>query len=420
MMEECAKLLYKAGSAHMITRIIIRNLLYKPLGTVLSVLLLLLGVGIISLLMLLRKQAEDKFNNDLKDIDLVVGAKGSPLQLVLSAVYHVDAPTGNILRSDVEKFIHDPFIEQAIPLAYGDSYKAFRIVGTDSNYLLKYNAFFKEGRIFRTTLEAVVGSHVASVTKLKTGDRFLGTHGLGIAGQVHQDFQYLVVGILAETNTVLDNLLLTNIETVWKIHEHHDEGNEKQDLHNKELGSIPENEITALLIKFRSPMGIMTLPRIINETTQMQSASPVLEISRMFSLLGVGVTALNAIAFSIMLISGLSVFVSLYNRLQDRKYELALARSLGSSRTRLFFMILSEGLILTIGGFALGIMFSRLGLFLLNKFSINYYHFTTNGIGMIKEEGWLFIASIAIGILASFIPALMAFRLNISKTLANE
>ncbi|HVU94700.1 MAG TPA: FtsX-like permease family protein [Puia sp.] len=411
----------------MIFKIIFRNLLYKPLGTVLSILLLMFGVGIISMLLTLYKQAEDKFDNDLKDIDLVIGAKGSPLQLVLSAVYHIDAPTGNILRSDAEKIIHNPLIKQAIPLAYGDSYKTYPIIGTDSAFLKLYGGVLQQGNLFTKTLEAVVGSNVAASTALKENDTFFGTHGMGAKGHVHKEFQYKVVGILKPTNTVLDNLVLTNVATVWAIHNHHhhDEGKEdKDDDDEKKAGSgdtvKPENELTAFLIKFRSPMGLMMIPRIINETTNMQAASPVLEINRLFDLLGVGIKTMQAVAFAIMLISGLSVFISLYGRLQERKYELALARSMGSSRLRLFAMVLAEGITLSLAGFLAGILLSRFGLLLLDKFAAGKFHIDLRKQGLSKEEGWLFLVTLGIGLAAALIPAVKAFRLNISKTLAND
>jgi putative ABC transport system permease protein len=406
----------------MILKIIIRNLLFKPAGTLLSIVLLMFGVGIISLLLNVYHQAEDKFSNDLKDIDLVVGAKGSPLQLVLSAVYHVDAPTGNILRADAERIVHDPLVEQAIPLAYGDSYKTFPIVGSDPDYLKLYGAVFREGHVFTTALEAVLGSQVAAASGLRPGDTFLGTHGMGEKGHVHKEFQYKVAGILQPSNTVLDNMVVTDVATVWKIHHHHhspDEEKEEGGIHQADT-TKPEDELTALLLKFRSPMALLTIPRIINETTHMQAASPVLEINRLFNLLGIGITTMEWIAYAIMLLSGLSVFISLYSRLQERKYELALARSMGSSRLLLFGMILSEGLFLSLTGFLAGILLGRIALLILGTYAGGNFHMSFYGNGFSKEEWLLLLATLGIGLLASVIPAVKAFGLNISKTLADD
>lgn len=382
-------------------KLIIRNILYKPLSTVLSWILLLFGVAIISLLLVIQQQLEQKFKNDLQDVDLVIGAKGSPLQLVLSAIYHVDAPTGNISEKEVNKIIHNPMIRQTIPLAYGDNYKGFTILGTDSTYIK--NAHFAKGRLFHQSMEAVLGSNVAA--NMDIDSTFIGTHGQGVHGHQHKGHYYKVVGILQPTGTVIDNLVITDIATIREIHEHKDDDDDEQ-----------EGQITAVLVKFRSPMGLMILPRMINETTNMQAASPVLEINRLMGLMGIGVTTLQYIALAIMIIAGLSVFISLFNRLNERKYEMALLRSLGYSRQRLFMIIMAEGLILSVAGFISGIVVSRIGLILLN----NEYHFSLQAFHILREEMVLFAVTIGIGIIASIFPALSIFRLNISKTLADD
>lgn len=382
------------------TKIILRNLFQHPLSTLLSLLLLTCGTGIISMLLVTRHQLATKMDRDLQDIDLVVGAKGSPLQLVLSAVYQLDAPTGNILLKDANRIAALPLVKEAIPLAYGDSYRSYRIVGTDSNYLAKYNCVFSAGHIFNTDMEAVIGSEVAAHTGLKTGDTFVGMHGLSDNGHAHTEYKYRVTGILMENNTVVDKLVLTNVASVWKIH---DDGDE-------------EKEITALLIKYRSPQAMISLPRMINETTPMQAAIPQLEIKRLFSLMGVGIKTLQAIAFAIVLLSGLSVFIALYTRLKERKYELALARAMGSSRLLISWLLLCEGLIMVISGFILGIMLSRIGLLFLSKYSrIGVFR-----ISLLPEEWHLLLVTLLLGILAAALPAIQAFRLNISKTLAHE
>ncbi|RFM31571.1 ABC transporter permease [Chitinophaga silvisoli] len=384
----------------MTTKIIFRNLFQHPLSTLLSLLLLTCGTGIISMLLVTRHQLATKMDRELQDIDLVVGAKGSPLQLVLSAVYQLDAPTGNILLKDADRIAALPLVKEAIPLAYGDSYRSYRIVGTDSNYLGKYNCVFSGGRIFNTDMEAVIGSEVAAHTGLKIGDTFAGMHGLSDNGHAHTAFKYRVTGILMENNTVVDKLVLTNVASVWKIH---DDGDE-------------EKEITALLIKYRSPQAMISLPRMINETTPMQAAIPQLEIKRLFSLMGVGIKTLQAIAFAIVLLSGLSVFIALYTRLKERKYELALARAMGSSRMLISCLLLCEGLIMVISGFILGIMLSRVGLLYLSKYS----RMSVFRISLLPEEWHLLLVTLLLGILAAALPAIQAFRLNISKTLAHE
>jgi len=423
----------------MTAKIIFKNLFQHPLSTLLSLLLLTCGTGIISMLLVTRHQLESKMDNDLQDIDMVVGAKGSPLQLVLSSVYQLDAPVGNIKLKDAGRIAHLPLVQQAIPLAYGDSYQSFRIVGTDSNYLSKYHCLFREGRVFNTALEAVVGSQVAARTGLKIGDTFAGMHGLSDNGHAHTDFLYKVTGVLEEGNTVVDNLILTNVESVWKIHEHPDEeyGGEAavgeihkhhsdkavtsiRDTKQEQQHADSEKELTALLIKYRSPLAMISLPRMINETTPMQAAIPQLEIKRLFSLMGIGIRTLQAIAFAIVLLSGISVFIALYTRLKERKYELALARAMGSSRLLISWFLLSEGLIMVITGFMTGIVLSRLGLWCLSKYAGAKYHINIFKLSLLPGEWHLLLATLLLGILAAALPAIKAFRLNISKTLAHE
>jgi putative ABC transport system permease protein len=415
----------------MLIKIIVKNILHKPLSTVLSIALLALSSGIIALLLLLQQQLEKKFENDLKDIDIVVGAKGSPLQLVLSAVYHVDAPTGNIKRSDLDKIRQSPLIAQVIPMAYGDSYKGFRILGTDSNYLHKYKAICREGHMFHTKMEAVLGSAVAQSAGLKLGGTFFGTHGQAQEGEIHEGHAYTVTGILESTGTVLDNLILTNVESVWAIHDadgheaghaheeahHEDHGHEHHD-HGEAAESDQDPELTAVLLKCKSPMGTLMLPRMINETTAMQAAIPALEINRLFKLMGVGVATMQALALAIMLISGFSVFIALYNRLKERRYELALLRAMGCGRWQLFFLLILEGLLLALLGFLGGILLSRLGIWGLNRGAAQDFHHAFS-YNWVQPEGWLLLVTLGVGLLAALIPALKAFNMNLSTTLAD-
>ncbi|MFT4155532.1 ABC transporter permease [Parafilimonas sp.] len=414
----------------MIVKLIFQNLLYKPLATLLSIVLLMLGTGIISMLLLMQSEAEHKFDTDLKDIDLVAGAKGSPLQLVLSAVYQMDAPTGNIKKNDLDILHADPFIQQVIPLAYGDSYKGYRIVGTDSNYIKKYKAALQEGTMYAKPMDVVLGSNVAAATSTKLYENFFGTHGLSAGGEVHKQFAYKVTGILKPTNTVLDNLVLTPIESVWLIHHHKDEDELQEEKNTAGMMALnpnapkdtskPEDEITAALIKLRSPLGMMTLPRTLNQYTDMQVASPALEINRLFNLMGIGITTLQGIAYAIMGISALSVFISLYTRLKERKYEMALMRTMGGSRMLLFAATVAEGLLLCIAGFLLGIAISRLGIIAINSYSTANYHLSFTHVRITKDEWYLCFITIAIGFMAAAIPAVKASAINISKTLTNE
>ena len=196
---------------------------HRLLSTFLSVLTFASGIAVIVALLLTNAQLNDEFTKNLKGIDLVVGGKGSPMQLILSSVFHLDIPTGNIPLEEAEVLEHHPLVKSAIPLALGDNYNGFRIVGTDPDYINHYHGSFVQGQVFSQSMEAVIGSDVAAKYHNKPGDEIVGAHGLVNSDDLHTDFPYTVVGILAPTHTVLDRLVLTPVESVWHVHEHPDE-----------------------------------------------------------------------------------------------------------------------------------------------------------------------------------------------------
>ena len=412
------------------------NLKDKPLSSFLSGLLMTFGITIISLLLLLNKQLDDQFRKNIKGIDMVLGAKGSPLQLILSSIYQIDSPVGNISLDEAERLTRNPMINTAIPLSMGDNYQSFRIVGTNKKYLDHFGATVAQGKLFQQDLEVVIGPRVAAVTGLKIGDTFSGSHGLDKDGEVHADSKYKVVGVLNATNTVADQLILTPISSIWAIHDHHDEhaqpagtNGQEPERHEEHHGVLdgPDEEhheeapreITSMLIKFRNPMGMM-LARGINSNSKLQAALPNIEINRLFSLLGVGVETLRGLAIVIMLISGISVFVSLYNSLKERRYEMALMLSMGATRAQLFGMLLLEGLVLALIGFVLGILLSRVGLLLFSSSVSSEYHYNLAAFGILPEEWILLGVAILIGLLAAALPALGVYRMNISRKLAED
>ncbi|MEG0917301.1 MAG: FtsX-like permease family protein [Myroides sp.] len=417
----------------MISKIAWKNTWFKPLNTFLSIILLTASVSIISILILLQKQFEEKFSSSMDNIDLVLGAKGSPLQLILSSVYQIDAPPGNISYTEAEEWMSKPMVESAVPLAYGDNYLGYKIVGTTENYTKHFDLKIQQGNLFTKDFEVVVGSNIAANIGLKIGDTFFGTHGDAEEGEVHDHHAYKVVGILAASGKVADNLILSNISSVWHMHDHEHEGHseeahdhsdhqhaESEQHHHEEVNPHEGKEITAVLLKLRNNMAKMTWPRIIPQNTEMQAASPALEVNRLFALFGVGISALTYLAYGIMFISGISIFVALYNTLKERRYEFALLRITGATKLQLLWLVLLESIFLCTIGFILGIVFGRIGLYFLSVSSQEEFKMAFDPFEFLwKEEGMLFVATLTVGIVAAIIPAIKAYSLNISKTLAN-
>jgi len=373
-----------------------RQLSNKPLATFLCVLLLSLGVSMMSLLLIFRQDLEQKFEKNIEPVDLVIGSKGSPLQLILSAVYQIDSPTGTISWETAQEIRKNKWLKNVVFLAYGDNYQSFPIVGTSTDYAKMYAAKLQTGRFWEKKFEITLGYKVAKKLNLKLHQEFFGTHGQN--GQNHEEHPYKVVGILDKTNTVLDQLILTSMESIWESHEQND-----------------HKEITAILARFANPMARLMLASQINSQTNLQLALPALEVNRLFELLGVGVEALQILAFFLALVAGLAIFITLYNLLKERRFELALMRSLGASRLKIYFFVIFEGLFLGILGFIFGLFLSRLGIFSLN-FLVADYHYDWQ-YAWINDEFWIGIFCIILGVLAAFFPAWQASRTDIAKIL---
>ncbi|MBE2208593.1 MAG: ABC transporter permease [Saprospiraceae bacterium] len=420
-----------------------KNLTFKPLSTLLNVVLFALGAGLISLLLLLDRQLEEKFEKNLAGINLVIGAKGSPLQLILSGMYHIDAPTGNLPIEECKAFLRPghPFIEKAVPLSLGDSYKSYRIVGTDLNFPKLYNASLREGRLWEKTFEVCVGASAAERLGLKLGDAFHSSHGfVQDDNLVHTDAdKFRVVGIFNPTGAVIDQLIVTPTQSIWAVHAGHDHSEEEDEAaHEHEGEAVHEHEhahsefdlsaplheqtdraITSILLKFKARnVQTLNMQRSINENTNMQAATPAIEITRLRGLMGMGAEALRVLAFVIIGVSGLSIFISLFGSLRERRYELALMRVMGASPFRLMVLILSEGVITALMGYALGMALSHFGMEIMARFMQDEYRYTFSGLTFLQEEAWLLAGALGIGIVAALIPAVQAARTDISTTLA--
>ena len=409
-----------------IFKLSLKNIFNKPLSSTISLALLILGIGIISLLLQLNTLIKDQMDNNLKGIDMVVGAKGSPLQLILSSVYHIDSPTGNISLEEAEKISKNRMVGSSIKLLYGDNFKGYRIVGAEKKFIELYNGKIKKGKNLSKPFEVLVGSKVYSKLKIDIGDDLISSHGLRETGESHDDQSFKVVGLLEPSNSVIDQLIITLPQSVWDVHGNHDHDEEHEHDHEEEHEhdhdeehQHDDREITAMLIKFKSPMNIIQFPRQINETTNLQAAVPSYEISRLFKLFGFGIETLSYLAYLIIIVSGFSLFINLFNSMRERKYEMALIRTLGASRLQLSTMIIFESIILTISGFILGLLFSRFGVMFVSSLMEESINYNLSSFKILNEEYWLLLLSVIIGLMASLIPAVQVYKMNISKILAD-
>lgn len=339
----------------------------------LTILSVALGVALPSVILLLREHSETNLLREGEGVDMVVGGKGSPLQLVLSTVHHLDIPTGNVPYALYESLKQDNRVRMAVPLSLGDNFAGYRIVGVR-------NAFFdwkprgqdeawvrlREGHLPEAPFDAVVGASVAERHNIRIGDRFVGSHGLRpTAGAEHADFPYTVTGILEPTRLAVDRLILTTLEAVWKVHE------ADEDLHRNLFGlerpDIPrEPEVTAVWLQLVSPGLRMRMRDEIHRTTDAMAAVPVDELHRLYQRVMEPVQqALLWIAGAVALVSGLAILSTLLQAADRRRRDWAVLRTLGAHRWEIFLLVWLESLWISTAGVVLGLVLAHGGLALV-------------------------------------------------------
>ena len=463
-----------------------RTMRSRPLPAVLTVLLLALGIATVIVVLLFQRELQDRLGRDARGIDLVVGAKGSGLQLVLSAVFHADVPTGNVRLTELRDIARHPMVAGVIPLSLGDAYRGFRIVGTSLDYVDHYGGRLAQGRRWERSMEAVAGSRTARDTGLRAGASFVGAHGLGgDSGFQHGEHPYRVVGVLEETGTVLDRLILVDTASVWEVHAVHGASgttaaagtrpDDPSSLRNRddhdgagrhsdrtgesgeagESGEVRESagsgesgapeeargagmaraataaggssglpagdgEITALLVKYRTPIAAITLPRAINAGTALQAASPAQETARLFLLLGTGLDVFRAFAAILVAASALSLFIALWHAMHEQRYDLAVMRTLGATRGRILRYVLAQGAVLGVVGAGLGVALGHAAGWAAAGWLERARSVSVGTLGWAPEEGLVVAGAVLIALAAAVVPAVRAYRLDVVAVLAER
>ena len=469
--------------------LVLKNIAQRKFSVVLTAVSVALGVALIAATLDIRRQVEEKFSQTSVGYELIVGAKGSPLQLVLNTVYHLGNPTGNLPYSTYELYRRNPFVSYAIPMGLGDNYKGFRIVCTTTEFFTKFNYVkdkqfeLAEGRLFRDDelYAAVLGKEVAEKTGLKLGDKFVATHGLqeasGDIGKQHEHNQFTVVGILKKTGTPSDKAVYASLPTVWAIHEeeaHHDKETRKEAVeriygkpekdtiqvqlsptdhkhdhhdrdkdthakhsdgtthtdgdhhadHEHEHNTAPtEGDITAILIKAKAPIFSLQLYDKINREPYAQAAFAVNEIKNLFDIVGNVDWAFLFITALVIVVAIIGVMVALYNSLAERRREIAILRSLGAHRSKIFSIIALEAALTSFFGALAGIVLSKLLALVLKevvlqKTGVEISMSLISLVGGVPIELALIIIVTFIGALAGIIPAVEAYRTDVAKNLS--
>ncbi|MBK6536676.1 MAG: ABC transporter permease [Ignavibacteria bacterium] len=407
-------------------RIVYKNIKQRSLSSMLTILSVLLGVGLVTAILILKNESEEAFNHAATGYEIIVGPKGSSLQLTLSTVYQIGLPIQNMPIKVYDLLKNDKRVRLAIPYVFGDNYKNFRITGTVSElfseFEYKKGIRYKidEGSFFSNDFEAVIGKEVADKTGLKTGDTFSGSHGIESyeGASEHSEKKFKVTGILSRTFTPSDRMIFVSMNSVWELHNHENEitGNEDHQI-------IPDSmkTISAVLLKLKSPVFFDLLRRQINENKyegiNAQAVLPLFEIKQLFDIIGNINSVILVIAYLVIFTAAVSILVSIYNSMNERMREIAIMRSLGARRFLIMKIIIFEGMFLSAAGAILGSISGHIAVFLLEEKISGLSGIKISGFVFSMFEVYLITGTIILGIIVSIIPAVKAYRTDVSKNL---
>lgn len=404
------------------------DLRHRQYAQALHVLLMASGLALLVVLLGVTTQVGDRLDRNSRGIDAVVGAKGSPLQLILSTVHHLDVPTGTLPLDEVDRLARDPRVAEAIPIALGDNLRGYRIVGSTPALITHYGARLADGRAWQAPMEAVIGAEVAA-SGIAIGDAFHGVHGLG-SGRAHGGAPYRVVGVLARTGSVVDRLVLTGLDSIWTLHaapatrrpvakaatDAADDDDEHDDHHDGDQSAGPR--VTAVLIRYRSPIAALSLPREINERSDHLAAVPAIETARLLGLIGVGIGALKALAALLLAASALSLLVAMVQTLDERQHDLALFRSLGARRSAILWLLWLAAALPALLATVLGLALGHVGLGLLAAGSQAASSLALDPLQPATGEALLAALPLLLATLAVLGPAWRVYRSDVAATLA--
>lgn len=429
-----------------------KSLKQRALSSSLTALSVALGVTLMVSVLVINGIIERSFNQTGAGFDLVVGPKGSPLELVLSTVFHIGNSGEPLPYLYYEQLKKDDRIERAIPFAMGDVTQegAFRIVGTTPQFFeveyLPERPFRVRGRFIDRPFDSVVGAQVARQNGWDVGTEFQVVHG-GASGHTH-DEKFTVVGVLAPTGTPNDKVVFINLEGFYlvaghekpieeaiarlkafnllppnykppKPHVHeHDHGHDHGHDHAHEVPS-EQKEVSSILVLSKFPTMSPRLLAEINEGPVAQAASPTQEISWLLrNVVGNVRMLLVVLTALIIVVSGVGIFVSIYNSMSDRRREIAIMRALGAHRGTVFSIILAESVLLCLAGGVLGLLLGHGLVFIAAPLVearagilIDPWAFEPLELVLLPV---LFVLAALIGV----VPGLTAYRNDVARNLA--
>jgi putative ABC transport system permease protein len=416
----------------MIVQFVKTNILSKKLRNFLTIFSIIISIVLIISVSNITKQLKSNVIANAGTYDILIGANGSSTQLILNSMFFYDKPIANINIEYLEKLQKDNRVNLVVPLAMGDNYKGYKIVGTTKDYFNE-KLVLKSGEYFNNVGEVVIGSTVAKVTGLRIGDSFKGMHGLtaekgeeeGLHDLAHEKFVYKVVGILEPSRTPNDTVVFTLVESVWGVHGIEHEENDEHETEVDVSGGEHEGEehdhdhhiVTALLLKTKGFAEQTVLTKELSSNSDIQAINPAATLRDLLTTLSVGEIIVTVVAYIAISLSVIVLFITMLSSSIERRKDIAILRSLGANRKTVFLMILVETLVITLIGVIFGFALSHLGIGLLGNYSAGAFGIDISGIYFSISEIYILIGAVILSVFAGIIPAIMVYKTDATKYL---
>jgi len=409
----------------------LQSLRNRALSTAITLFSVALSVFLILGVEQVRRGTQESFSNSISQVDIVVGARGSEIQLLLYSIFHLGDATNNITYDTYEHFKNHPSTEWTIPISLGDSHEGYRVVATDHNFYEHYRfqedraVEFRAGRAADDVFDVVLGSEVAKKLKYEIGTPVVISHGISaMSFQKHADKPFKIVGILKATGTPVDRALYITLEGMEAIHIDWKDGTPPLPGQGTPASQIKKDnikigQITSFLLRTRNRIAILRLQREINDFTSepLMSTIPGVALSKLWDTLSYAEIALRMISACVALVSLLGLLLVLYTSLNERRREMSIFRALGLGPAKLLFLLLSESISIVIVGALLGAGALYAALWLGGPWLIDTFGLVIPVHAPSSDEwgylGILVLASFFVGL----IPAWTAYRRSLADGL---
>lgn len=380
-----------------------------------------------------QKSVEENFTQTISQTDLIVGARGSGLQLLLYSVFNIGNATNNIGYDTFQKIKSNPAIEWTIPYSLGDGHKGFRVVATTQDFFSYYKfrktegITFAQGQTFNYFLDVVIGAEVAQKLNYKMGDKIVVSHGVtkdvGLVN--HEDKPFRIVGILNMTGTPLDRAVYISLEGMEALHIDWQTGGMPQA--GKEIREdqikpedLKPKTITSFFVRCKNRIDALNLQRLINtyEDEPLTAIIPGVVLSDLWQSLKSIDLALKSISWLVALVSLFSLLSIMLTALNERRREMALLRSLGASPAQIFMLLAIEGFLISFAACILGIILSWVGGLVIQPILLDRLGFRLSASGFGVNQLFYCLVVLVLGVIVSGLPALLAYRSSLKDGLS--